>query len=63
MEWILKRLEQLRADHATGHSQLVELSRREAELRDSVLRVEGAIRVLEEQLALDPAFAAAVTAE
>lgn len=57
MEWTLKRLERLRTEHATGSTQLVELSRRQAELRDSVIRIEGAITVLEELLAADPAFA------
>ena len=57
MEWTLNRLEQLRADLARGTSQLAEMTRRQSELRDTVLRVEGAIRVLEEQIAADPAFA------
>ena len=51
VEWTLKRLEELRADLARGTTQLAELGRRQSALRDDVLRVEGAIRVLEEQLA------------
>jgi hypothetical protein len=62
MEWTLHRLEELRADLARGTSQLTELTQRQAELRDSVLRVEGAIRVLEEQVAADPAFATVAAA-
>jgi len=58
VEWTLDRLEKLRADYASGNSQLMELSRRQAALHDSVLRIEGAISVLEEQIAADPAFAA-----
>lgn len=54
--WTLGRLEELRRELAAGHSQLVELGRRQADLRDSMLQVEGAIRILEEQVAADPSF-------
>ncbi|ACZ30964.1 hypothetical protein Xcel_1945 [Xylanimonas cellulosilytica DSM 15894] len=52
---ILDRLKELRADFADGNAQLAELDRRQHDLRDQVLRIEGAIRVLEELLAGAPA--------
>lgn len=51
IRWTLDRLTELRADYATGNAQLVELARRQHDVRASVLRIEGAIRVLEEQIA------------
>ena len=50
-EWTLNRLTELRAEYANGNAQLADLARREREVRASVLRIEGAIQVLEEQIA------------
>jgi septal ring factor EnvC (AmiA/AmiB activator) len=51
MDWIVERLQQLRGEYASGESQLVEIERHRSQVRDHLLRLEGAIRVLEEQLA------------
>ena len=54
MDWSIDRLQQLRAEYAAGESQLAELDRHRDGVRDQLLRIEGAIRVLEEQLADSP---------
>jgi hypothetical protein len=53
-EWAINRLAELRSEYATGNARLTELARQRDELRVAVLRVEGAIRVLEEQVAQLP---------
>jgi ABC-type transporter Mla subunit MlaD len=45
-----KRLQELRSEFKTGEAQLEELDRRRAQLRDTLLRISGAIQVLEELL-------------
>jgi len=45
-----KRLEQLRQEFASGQNQLAELDQKRANLRDTLLRISGAIQVLEEEL-------------
>ena len=60
MDWTIERLQQLRGEYASGESQLAELDRHRQGVRDQLLRIEGAIRVLEEQLAAAPEFAGAV---
>ena len=45
-----KRLQKLRREFKTGEAQLEELDRRRAQLRDTLLRISGAIQVLEELL-------------
>lgn len=45
---IIERLEQLRAERERGVTQLELLDRRRSELRDTLLRIAGAIEVLEE---------------
>ncbi len=54
MDWCLGRLQQLRGEYAAGEGQLTDLERRRGDVRDQLLRIEGAIRVLEEQLASAP---------
>jgi septal ring factor EnvC (AmiA/AmiB activator) len=54
MDWSIERLQQLRSEYAAGETQLAELDRRRDGVRDQLLRIEGAIRVLEEQLADSP---------
>ncbi|GAF48239.1 hypothetical protein [Rhodococcus wratislaviensis] len=56
MDWAIDRLQQLRAEFASGESQLREIERHREQVRDQLLRLGGAIRVLEEQLAAAPAF-------
>jgi septal ring factor EnvC (AmiA/AmiB activator) len=57
MDWTIDRLQELRSEFAEGERQLNDTERRREQLRDQLLRIEGAIRVLEEQLAAAPAFA------
>ncbi|MCJ1676509.1 hypothetical protein MTF65_03910 [Streptomyces sp. APSN-46.1] len=45
-----ERLDELRRDYQKGQGQLQQLMRQEAETRDGLLRVSGAIRILEEML-------------
>ena len=45
-----KRLQELRSEFKAGEAQLEELDRRRAQLRDTLLRISGAIQVLEELL-------------
>jgi len=46
-----QRLEELRTEFESGQKMLAELEARQANLRDSLLRISGAIQVLEEELA------------
>jgi septal ring factor EnvC (AmiA/AmiB activator) len=57
MDWAIDRLQQLRGEYAAGESQLAELDLHREHVRAQLHRIEGAIRVLEEQLAADPSFA------
>ncbi|WP_045224025.1 hypothetical protein [Methyloterricola oryzae] len=45
------RLGQLRAEYETGEKVLAELEAKQARLRETLLRISGAIQVLEEALA------------
>ena len=45
-----KRLDELRQEFASGQNQLAELDQKRANLRDTLLRISGAIQVLEEAL-------------
>ena len=56
MEWALERLRELRTEYADGESQLVQLDRRRMQLHEAMLRVAGAIQVLEELVAASGAF-------
>jgi hypothetical protein len=59
MDWTIDRLQELRTEFAEGERRLLDSERQRDQLRDQLLRIEGAIRVLEEQLAAAPAFAPA----
>jgi prefoldin subunit 5 len=48
-----ERLGELRREAATGRQQLEMLEARRVELRDTLLRIDGAIQVLEEVSAAD----------
>ena len=50
-EHMQSRLAELRQEYQLGQGQLHELTRQEAVLRESLLRISGAIQVLEEMLA------------
>ena len=45
-----KRLDQLRQEYGEGQKMLAELDQKRANLRDTLLRISGAIQVLEETL-------------
>ena len=46
-----ERLSQLRAKYEEGRRQMAALDRRRHDLRDTLLRIKGAIQILEELLA------------
>lgn len=50
-ERLVKRLEELRKEYTGGGQMLESLDREREDLRSTVLRIEGAIQVLEEELA------------
>ncbi len=60
MDWSTDRLQKLRTEYAAGETKLVELDRHRDGVRDQLLRIEGAIRVLEEQLADSPELVSGV---
>lgn len=62
MDWTIERLQRLRAEYAQGQARLVELQEEGERIRDQMLRIDGAIRVLEEQLSDSEAFDAAIHA-
>ena len=45
-----QRLKELKAEYATGQKTLAELENRETNLKNALLRIKGAIQVLEEEL-------------
>lgn len=52
-EQLQQRLETLKQEFETGQNRLRELEVQEARLRETLLRISGAIQVLEETLAED----------
>jgi len=50
-EQLEQRVSELRAEHQKGQQMLTELESQQAELRQTLLRISGAIQVLEELLA------------
>ncbi len=50
-EQLEKRLGELRAEYESGRKMLAELEVKESDLRSTMLRINGAIQVLEEMLA------------
>ena len=49
-EQLEQRLKTLRAEFETGQKSLADLESRQASLRETLLRISGAIQVLEEEL-------------
>lgn len=47
---LTKRLHELRQEFTRGEEQLTELDRKRAQVRDTLLRISGAMQVLEELL-------------
>jgi uncharacterized coiled-coil protein SlyX len=58
-EQLQQRLASLREEFAAGQKVLAELENRQAELRQTLLRISGAIQVLEEVLQPEAGGAAA----
>jgi predicted nuclease with TOPRIM domain len=52
-ERLEQRLDGLKAEFESGQKMLAELEAKQANLRDSLLRISGAIQVLEEELGGD----------
>lgn len=50
-EQLQKRLQQLKTEYESGQKVLVELETKKTNLRETLLRIAGAIQVLEEELA------------
>jgi len=50
-EQLEQRVRDLKAEYAAGQTMLTDLETRQATLRDTLLRISGAIQVLEEELA------------
>jgi uncharacterized coiled-coil protein SlyX len=50
-EQLQQRLQALKTEYATGQKMLADLEAQQANLRDTLLRIHGAIQVLEEVLA------------
>jgi hypothetical protein len=50
-EQLERRLTELRKEFETGQNKLQELARQEQLLRETLLRISGAIQVIEEELA------------
>jgi predicted nuclease with TOPRIM domain len=53
-EQLQTRLEELKREFETGQARLRELEAQEARLRETMLRISGAIQVLEEALSEGP---------
>jgi len=51
IEQLQARLETLREEFVNGEQKLADLTAQTAQLRDTLLRISGAIQVLEEELA------------
>lgn len=50
-EQLEKRLDELKAEFTSGQEVMAELETKQANLRNTLLRISGAIQVLEEELA------------
>jgi predicted nuclease with TOPRIM domain len=60
-EELQARLATLKAEFATGQERLAEMENQATQLRQTLLRISGAIQVLEELLAESPAGAGPAT--
>lgn len=57
IEKLKERRDQLKAEHARGMERLAEMEHKVQALKDTLLRISGAIQVLDEQLAAQQAGA------
>ena len=53
-EQLTQRLGELKAEYETGQKMLAELEAKQANLHQTLLRISGAIQVLEEILSVEP---------
>ncbi|MBW4493630.1 MAG: hypothetical protein KME26_11205 [Oscillatoria princeps RMCB-10] len=53
IERLQQRLESLKAEYQAGQKMLAELETKQANLRETLLRISGAIQVLEEELGIE----------
>jgi predicted nuclease with TOPRIM domain len=53
-EMLQQRLQTLKTEYEAGQKMLADLEAKQANVRDTLLRISGAIQVLEETLAEDP---------
>ncbi|MGB2926635.1 MAG: hypothetical protein WBB82_15150 [Limnothrix sp.] len=53
-EKLQKRLTELKQEYESGQKMMVELETKQNNLRDTLLRISGAIQILEEELSEDP---------
>jgi len=60
---LLQRLTVLKAEFDAGQRMLAELESKQAELRNTLIRISGAVQVLEEELAKAASASPAVTLE
>ncbi len=51
---LAQRLQDLKAEYESGHQMLAELDAKQAKLRETLLRISGAMQVLEEMLEPEP---------
>jgi predicted nuclease with TOPRIM domain len=58
-EQLEQRLTVLKSEYETGQRMLAELDARAARLRETLLRISGAVQVLQEELGQQPGEAAA----
>ncbi len=56
-EQLEQRLKQLKAEFDAGQKMLAELEVKKTELRETLLRIKGAIQIIEEKLAKDQRLA------
>ncbi len=52
-EQLEKRLKELKAEFESGQKMLAELETKQTNLRNTLLRISGAVQVIEEELAKD----------
>jgi len=57
-ETLQRRLEDLRQEYELGKAKARELEKQQTQLQQTMLRISGAIQVLEEELSAQPADAA-----
>ena len=62
-EKLQQRLQSLKTEYEAGQKMMAELEAKQANLRDTLLRISGAIQVLEETISEDPVETTPVNGE